>query len=375
MRFAVVVSFRGVSGDRHRYVDGIDRHIAVGHVERNRRKVCVRIRELLCRESHIRSSRVCLRCRRVAAEREVGFFVQWVDDRHIVAGDGMRFSVVVRFRGVSRDRHRCIDSDDLDLLGTVIRIELILRDLIIHGICTDVGIIRAFVKGIRPLRRTVKNCRSVGSRDAYHVRFAVVIAGESRRSYAGEIRISDARLAAVCNDHAVGVVGDKIIYRISLAHNGVPAGGERTRAGRLSHADLRAGGQRTVEENGADLSVDLVKKQVLLCAAVRVAVDQGRFAHTHIGVARKEHCVLIAVSDLVFGERAVFEDQRSAALGVNTGAAVAVDSGIVLDDRAVFQSYRTFIKIQTASVMSGVAADLAVVQNKRAVIYDVDTAA
>ena len=174
----------------------------------------------------------------------------------------------------------------------------------------------------------------------------------------------------------IRVIARKILRRVDVAHNGLPAGGELAGEGRLSHADLRAGGQRAVEENGADLSVDLVKEQILLRAAVRVAVDHGRFAHTHVGVAREEHRVLIAVSDLVFGERAVFEDQRSASLGVNTGTAEAVEAGIALDDRAIFQSYRAFIKIQTAAVMSGVAADLAVVQNKRAVvIYDVDTAA
>ena len=86
----------------------------------------------------------------------------------------------------------------------------------------------------------------------------------------------------------------------------------------MSHADFRAVGQCSRDPNYAVLIACLEHIQVFLRAAVFVVVDHGRSADLSVSVSREEYRVLIVVSDLVIGECAAFQNQRSAALGVNT---------------------------------------------------------
>ena len=96
---------------RQRYAPLTNHQAAVHDHECYVREVRVRVREVCRRQVHIICSRVGTRDRRVAAEAEVvrrvqrGIVVSDLDARHIIAGHGMLFSVVLRFSTVLGDRH------------------------------------------------------------------------------------------------------------------------------------------------------------------------------------------------------------------------------------------------------------------------------
>ena len=185
VRFAVIVHGIGMSRDRYGNVDGVHRHIAVRHVEGYCREVRVCVHKLLRRKPHSRRARVGLRRRSVAGEREVRFIVERVSDLRVVAGHGMRLAVVVRGRGVSRDRDlRVYRSDSQIFAGVVDRIVIARRQRALRD-RVGPGVIAAFA-GKRPGDRirsdqsTVRICQR-GVRFAVVFGFRFGVYGQRRR--------------------------------------------------------------------------------------------------------------------------------------------------------------------------------------------------
>ncbi len=105
VRRAVVIRLDRMAGDGNDSVDLVDRLIAVRHVEGNLGKVLAVIRELFRRQAHLHGAGVGLRRFSLSSEGEVSRLVQRVADLDIKAGNGMRFSVIVRRIVVSGNGH------------------------------------------------------------------------------------------------------------------------------------------------------------------------------------------------------------------------------------------------------------------------------
>ena len=101
---SVIVGRVEVTDDRNGDVDRFDRLIAVGDVEYDPVKVRIRIREHVLRKAHVRRADVGALRFRGAGEREVGFRIQRIADRHVVAGDFVLGSVVRIGAVVTDDR-------------------------------------------------------------------------------------------------------------------------------------------------------------------------------------------------------------------------------------------------------------------------------
>ena len=68
---AVVVHFVAVLGDGHRHVNRVDGQRTIGHIERHRAEVAVRISKIRSRQTHRIGTDICAACRRITVEGEV----------------------------------------------------------------------------------------------------------------------------------------------------------------------------------------------------------------------------------------------------------------------------------------------------------------
>ena len=119
-----IVRLAGRFGGQH-HIALVDRQAAVGHNKLNVREVGALVREVRSGQPHRVGVRVSALHFRGSAVREVGFLIQRVADRHVVALRGLLGSIILLGSRVARDRHRHFGRDRRDCQRTIFSLDLV----------------------------------------------------------------------------------------------------------------------------------------------------------------------------------------------------------------------------------------------------------